>query len=233
MKPTGNPNFSLPQRGMALVVALILLLVMTMVAVVATRTTTVDLKMTTNTTLARRAFQGSEGSRTSLGPSLEDHVFYRGWPSTITGGTAPATANFDIPTEVEVMNGASNWFMGTNGRLADLGPPTSSRTHDVEFELDVDGDSFPDNEDMFADIWVTRVASMLIPGAGAAQGSGYLGPGVGAAGAGANVFFDVRSEGQAAGNVEMVTGADYRVLVQNCAALRITRTRSCGISRNF
>ena len=57
MKPIGNSNFSRHQRGMALVVALILLLVMTMVAVVATRTTTVDLKMTTNTTLARRAFQ--------------------------------------------------------------------------------------------------------------------------------------------------------------------------------
>ena len=215
MKPTCNPNFSPRQRGMALVVALILLLVMTMVAVVATRTTTVDLKMTTNTTLARRAFQNSEGSRTSLGPSLEDHVFYRGWPSTIPGGIAPATASFNIPIEVTVMNGASDWFMGTNGVLADLGPPTFTRAHDVEFELDVDGDNFPDNEDMFADIWITHVASMLSPGSGAAQSSGYLGPGVGASGAGAHVFFDMRSRGQSAGNAEVITGADYRVLVRN------------------
>ncbi len=215
MKFNPTSNYSRRQRGMALVVALILLLVMTMVAVVATRTTTVDLKMTTNTTLARRAFQNSEGSRTSLGPSLEDHVFYRAWPSTIAGGTAPVTANFNIPTEITVMNGASNYFMGTNGVLADLGPPNFSRVHDVQFTLDVDGDNFPDNEDMFSDIWVTRVASLPSPGSGVAQSSGYLGPGVGASGAGAHVFFDMRSRGQSAGNAQIITGADYRVLVRN------------------
>ena len=218
MKSTRQSNFSSCQRGMAVVVALILLLVMTMVAVVATRTTTIDLKMTTNTTLARRAFRNSEGSRTSLGPTLEDHVFYRGWPTTITGGTAPATANFNIPTEIAIANGASNYFMGTNGVLENVPPvtaPSTERFRDVQFRLDTDTDGFPDNTDVFGDIWVTRVASMLAAGSGAAQGSGYLGPGVGASGAGANVFFDVRSRGQSAGNASIITGADYRVLVRN------------------
>lgn len=215
---TRFPHKPLParERGMALVVALVLMLVMTMVAVVATRTTTIDLKMTTNTTLAMRAFENSEGSRTAIGLSLEDHVFYRGWPSAM-GGSAPATASFDIPPEVTVADATADYFMGTNGTLNDLRPPQPdfTRTRDLRFRLDPDGDSYPDNTDVFADIWVTRVASLLSPGSGAAQGSAYLGPGVGAAGAGAHVFFDLRSEGESAGNAERITGADYRVLVRN------------------
>ena len=214
MNRTSQSNFSHIERGMALVIALIMLLVMTMIAVVATRTTTVDLKMTTNTTLSRRAFQSSEGARTAVGPTLEDHVFYRGWPTAI-GGTAPATASFDIPTEVEVVNATADYFMGTNGALADLVSDPYARTEDMRFKLDTDGDNSPDNTDMFSDVWVTRTASMLSPGSGAAQGSGYLGPGVGAAGAGAHVFFDMRSIGVSAGNAVIVTGADYRVLVRN------------------
>lgn len=212
------PHFASPgrQQGMALVVALVLMLVMTMVAVVATRTTTIDLKMTTNTTLAMRAFENSEGSRTAIGPSLEDHVFYRGWPVAM-GGSAPATASFNIPVEVTVTDATADYFMGTNGVLGDLRPPLAdfARARDLRFRLDPDGDAYPDNTDVFSDIWVTRVASMLSPGSGAAQGSGYLGPGVGAAGAGAHVFFDLRSQGESAGNAERITGADYRVLVRN------------------
>jgi hypothetical protein len=209
------------QRGMALVVALVLLLVMTMVAVVATRTTTVDLKMTTNTVLARRAFQSSEGTRTSIGPTLEAHIFYRGWPSAI-GGSVPATARFPVPTELTVEDTGSNYFEGTNGNLADFADADGRqqlseiiRDPDLSFKLDLDADDEPDNADMFGIIWVTRTASMLAAGAGAAQGSGYLGPGVGAAGAGAHVYFDLKSRGQAPGNAASFTGADYRVLVRN------------------
>lgn len=206
------------QRGVALVVTLVLLLVMTMIAVVATRTTTVDLKMTTNTVLSRRAFQNSEGPRTSIGKTLESHVFYRGWPTSI-GGTVPTTAKFVIPQEVKVYDKSANFFEGTNGTLLDFAkepPPYKSRNSghaDLTFAL---GDpSKPNNTDMTADIWVTRTAALLAGGSGAAQGSGYLGPGVGAAGAGAHVFFDLHSIGYAGGNAQNMTGADYRVLVRN------------------
>lgn len=215
------PPLRTSARGMALVVALVLLMVMTMVAVVATRTTTVDLKMTTNSVLARRAFQNSEGSRMAIGPTLEAHVFYRGWPTSI-GGTVADTANFPVPDELEVEDTGSNYFDGTNGTMADFADDDGRqdlhgiiRDPDLHFELDVDGDGEPDNVDMFSDIWVTRVASMLASGSGGAQGSGYLGPGVGAAGAGAHVYFDIKSRGEGPGNAENFTGADYRVLVRN------------------
>jgi hypothetical protein len=209
------------QRGMALVVALILLLVMTMVAVVATRTTTVDLKMTTNTVIARRAFQSSEGSRTAIGPMLETHVFYRGWPSSI-GGSVPASAAFSIPDEITVEDVGSNYFEGTNGDLTDFQDDDGrlelrdlERDRDLRFEADEDGDGTADSTDMMADVWVTRTAALLAAGSGAAQGSGYLGPGVGASGAGAHVYFDIKSRGEGPGNAANFTGADYRVLVRN------------------
>ena len=209
------------QRGMALVVALVLLLVMTMVAVVATRTTTVDLKMTTNTVLARRAFQNSEGARTAIGPMLESHVFYRGWPTAI-GGSVPTTAAFSVPDEVAVEDVASNYFQGTNGNLSDFEDTNGrldlrniTRDRDLRFEADSNGDGIPDSTDMMSDIWVTRTAALLAAGSGAAQGSGYLGPGVGASGAGAHVYFDIKSRGQGPGNAANFTGADYRVLVRN------------------
>ena len=203
------------QHGIALVVTLVLLMVMTMIAVVATRTTTVDLKMTTNTVLSRRAFQNSEGPRMSIGKTLESHVFYRGWPTAI-GGNVPATASFTVPTEIDVRDKASNYYLGTNGTVADFAkepPPYPSRKADLKFNL---GDpKSPNNTDMTADMWVTRAAAILAGGSGAAQGSGYLGPGVGASGAGAHVFFDLHSIGYAAGNASNMTGADYRVLVRN------------------
>ncbi len=206
------------QSGIALVVALVLLLVMTMVAVVAMRTTTVDLKMITNTVLTRRAFQNSEGGRMAMGKTLEAHVFYRGWP-VAAGGTVPNTASFPIPIELTVVSGTAQYYDGSNGNLVGCDGKEARtpivRDADLEFESDIDADAVVDNEDVFADIWVTWRAALLAAGSGGAQGSGYLGPGVGSAGADSNVFFDIKSRGQAPGNAVNCTGADYRVLVRN------------------
>ncbi len=215
------PGMRRAQSGVALVVALVLLLVMTMVAVVAMRTTTVDLKMITNTVLTRRAFQNSEGGRMSMGKTLEAHVFYRGWPIT-AGGTVPTTAKFPIPIELDVVDGTTKFYDGTNGNLADFEMPNGRqnltdivRDSDLIFESDIDADDVIDNDDVFADIWVTWRAALLAAGSGGAQGSGYLGPGVGSAGADSNVFFDIKSRGQSPGNAVNFTGADYRVLIRN------------------
>lgn len=202
------------EQGLALIVALILLLVMTMVAVVAMRSTTLDLKMTTNTTLNRRAFQTSDGSRLSVGPSLSSHVFYRGWPESV-GGTVPDTSNFVVPDEIAVAEPEHRYYLADNGSLEDLLDGTRDATEDMRFRADVNGDGELDGDDMFANIWVTRVAAALASGSGAAQGSGYLGAGVGAAGADAHVFLDVRSRGRGVGNAETRTGADFRVLIRN------------------
>lgn len=213
--PHSKPVRPRAQAGVALITTLVLLMVMTMIAVVATRTTTTDLKMTTNTVLSRRAFQNSDGPRVSIGKSLESHVFYRGWPASV-GGSVPSTASFPIPKELDIVDKESNYYEGKNGTFEDFikeAPPFPSRKVDIRFKRG-DADK-PTSADMFADIWVTRVAALPAPGSGSAQASGYLGPGVGSAGAGAHVFFDLHSIGYAPGNAQNMTGADYRVLIRN------------------
>jgi hypothetical protein len=144
---------------------------------------------------------------------LDAHVFYRGWPATI-GGSLPTNVVFPVPIEVNVVDTAKMYYMGDNGTLADA-IKSAPRAADVRFRADVNNDGSVDAADMFADIWVSRLGALPAPGSGAAQGAGYLGPGVGAAGSDAYVFFDLHSKGQSVGNAASTTSADYRALIRN------------------
>jgi len=193
------------QRGIALIVAMVLLLVMTMVAVIAMRSTTLDLKMTSNTTQSRRAFQTSDGTRDSVSPVLAAHVFYHGWPDAI-GGNVAESANFEIPDELTIADGTKRIDMGENGGLDEL----ATRTADVEFRDDVDDDGEFDNEDIEGDIWVTRIGVQPAFGSNLASNASDQGAGAGAANK--YLLFDLRAAGRAIGNARSLTGSDYRAL---------------------
>ncbi len=194
------------QRGIALVITLVLLLVMTMIAVVAMRTTTVDLKMTTNTVLLRRAFQNSEGARTIIDQVVSAHLFNRGWPPAL-GGTGQA--GYDLPDGVTPVNLAANLATNENGTLDQVGPPTFVRDPDIRFKHDLNGDNVVDTNDMFANIWVTWLVTRPIPGVDLQIGAASSG-----AGAMAQSIMDIRSRGVAPGNAQLITGAEYRALVK-------------------
>ncbi len=193
------------QRGLALIVAMVLLLVMTMVAVIAMRSTTLDLKMTANTTQSRRAFQSSDGSRDAISPLLASHVFYHGWPSAI-GGIVSGSASFDIPDEITIAAPGDRIDMGENGKFEDL----ATRDADVTFRTDVNGDGTLDNADIAGDIWVTRVGVQPAFGSDLASNAAYQGAGAGAANK--YLLFDLRATGHAPGNARAYTGSDYRAL---------------------
>jgi hypothetical protein len=192
-------------RGFALVVAMVLLLVLTMVAVIAMRSTTLDLKMSANTTLARRAFQASDGTREAVGPLLAAHVFYHGWPES-AGGSVSDTADFDIAESLTVMEPSQRFDMGENGSFDEL----DTRSADIEFRADVQEDDTLAADDIYGDIWVTRVGVQPAPGTSLNANAADQGAGGGAASK--YIFFDLRAAGRTTGNARSLTGADYRAL---------------------
>lgn len=193
------------QRGLALIVAMVLLLVMTMVAVIAMRSTTLDLKMTTNTTQSRRAFQTSDGTRDSVSPVLAAHVFYHGWPDSIDGEVTES-ANFEIPDEITITDASKRYDMGENGTFEEL----AERSADIRFRDDVDDDDELDNEDVYGDIWVTRIGVQPAFGSNLVSNASDQGAGSGAANK--YILFDLRAAGRALGNARAFTGSDYRAL---------------------
>ncbi|MDZ7737245.1 MAG: PilX N-terminal domain-containing pilus assembly protein [Gammaproteobacteria bacterium] len=196
------------QTGMVLVICLIMLLVLTLVAAVAMRSTTVDLQMTTNTMLKTRAFQGSESGRVMSTGVLSSHVFYRGWPGNIA-----STASFTLPDYLDVTDSNSELWVSNNADLGDMSAGAEDMTYMVDGNNDGDYDA---QEDINSTIYVTKLgAAVPISGSGLGQVMGGEGAGVGAAGSGAAIYFDVRARGLAPGNARSVTGVDYRHVVNN------------------
>ncbi len=208
-----------PQRGLALIVALILLLVMTMVAVVAMRSTTLDLKMTTNTALNRRAFQNSEAVRTLIGPILEAHSAERAWPAFLGGGMPDAEFAVDSLTNFTAseygITSTDPEDMPANGnfKLCDLTDADCANfaersvTPDFRFFADEDADGVLDPEDVRADVWITKTG--LVSTASGNYAAAYSG------GGGSSVsryyVYHIRSVGRAPGNAEVTTTAEFRV----------------------
>ena len=199
------------QRGIALVITLVLLLVMTMIAVVAMRTTTVDLKMTTNTVLLRRAFQNSEGARTVFGVVLSQHMYNGGWPPSIGG---VGHGDYDMPADVFPMDLSAHFDTTENGTLEGFEPPDYDRlpNPDVRFKHDLNSDDVVDSNDMFANIWVTFLQTRICVGCSGQVGAGTTG--AGASNGNSLTFLDVRSRGTAPGNAQLITGAEFRALVR-------------------
>lgn len=206
------------QAGMALIIALVLLMVLTMIAVVGMRTTTLDLRMTSNQTLIKRVFQSSESARLSIYDVLDDHTFYRGWPSDqVTNGTVPPSAGFTtIPSELNILvdptDPNSELYLTENATTYQL----DSGFADMRFLVDSDGGTdYDDPGDMVADIFITRLATIAAPGSDTSQVSGYEGLGAGAASAGSLLFYNVVSRAAGPGGTQSTTSAHYRYVITN------------------
>ncbi|MGH8595438.1 MAG: pilus assembly PilX family protein, partial [Gammaproteobacteria bacterium] len=192
-------------RGMALIVALVLLLVMTMIAVVAMRSTTLDLKMTTNTALNRRAFQAAESVRAIVGPLLEAHAFWDGWPVALGGEFADALFPEGLdPTHLVIVD-VGSYPVRQPYTLAELDVGDVRRDPDIEYREDLDTDGVIDNEDMAVDVWITKL------GIGKAENMALE------SGGSINslpVIFNVQTEGRSAGNASVRTDAEFRVRIK-------------------
>jgi hypothetical protein len=201
------------QHGFALIVALVLLLVMTMVAVVAMRSTTLDLKMTTNTALNRRAFQASEGVRVMVGAILDAHTYYQGvWPDGMQGvADGMSLDEYGVPGLDDYV--ALIEVVDNDDDAAPFRQPFSMEEllnpHDVRHDIpdlrffsDLDADGMLDSEDIRTDVWITKIGEK--PDSGKILGQdttlNYI-------------IYHIRAVGYGPGNARVETSADFRALL--------------------
>ena len=191
------------QTGAVLVTSLVFLLVLTLVAVIAMQSTITDQKISTNVAFKTKSFEYSEAPRPKAGDVMDAHVFERGWDNVLTASTSESAdyANLNIVDKTKDL------YLENDIGEDPLDPSTLSK--DMTYSRTVG------SETITSDLTVYRNGAHALPGHSAAMVSGYEGTGKAMAGSGSAVFYDVRSEGQAASNARTVTSADVRVLVRN------------------
>jgi len=207
------------------------LLVLSIVAAVTMQGTTLEVRMATNNAVHLQAFEASEGLRIVSGRLLDEHVFHRGWPTSVAGGIVD-TGRFtaDIPTDMTIsdhdtdddadllylQNTEGTGVLATVAPVEDLDDPGSTLKGDMTWCLNnPDSGGCGDKSDISATAAVYRTRTALTEGTGAAMVAGYEGLGVGTAGGGGSLFFEIRSMGKAPVNARSSTGSEYRHIVRN------------------
>lgn len=210
--PSGSFRRRIRQQGVVLVIALVLLLALTIVAVGAMRSTTVDLKITFNLKARNDALIASESTRVAAGWLVDNHVAYRGWTGFDMPNFVYATPYNGDPATASALGATSpSLYEGSPSDLGDV------EDGDEDFwMLATRGGAY--QPERHAKIFVTRLATRLAPGSGAATSEGYVGLGRGSAGGGASLLFDIRSRGYdgSASNAtsNVLTGANFRHVVR-------------------
>lgn len=215
------------QRGVALFVGLVFLVVLSLVAITAMKGTLIEMRMGTSTARHEQAFETSETLRGVPVSLFDEHVFERGWPAVL-GGTLP-DADFDYQSKfpstllTAVADGLQDDCSGNPtllyAQLQTCGTPESlydPSTWHPDMTLSVcDVAASSCTTEVGGKVSIVPDGQVLAEGAGGAQSAGYRGLGVGAAGGGANMYFEIRSVGTVPGNGIATTHSQYRQTIRN------------------
>lgn len=218
------PQSTHAQRGVALFVGLIFLLVLSIIAVMAMRGTLTEMKMVTNVARHEAAFEASEALRAVPVTLFDQHVFARGWPTSF-GGAVPdgdftytQSLSTDMLAKVKTSiqkdcTGAVSLFYGTLQPACDPLPKESlydPTTWHPDMKISIcDTSSSSCSANVSAVVAVVPDGSVLSSGSGGAQAAGYRGLGVGSAGGGADLLFEIRSVATAQGGGTSTTHTQY------------------------
>lgn len=216
-------HIALRQRGAVLLTGLMFLLVLSIVAAVTMQGTTLEVRMATNNAVHLQAFEASEGLRIVSGRLLDEHVFHRGWPTTMPGGIVES-GRFaaDMPTDMTIADHDTDddadllYLQNTEGADYLQTAGLFDLAEDMNWCVsNPDSGNCDDKSDISAVAAIYRTRAALTEGTGAAMIAGYEGLGVGTAGGGGSLFFEIRSTGNAPVNARSVTGSEYRHIVRN------------------
>lgn len=215
------------QRGVALFVGLVFLVVLSLVAIMAMKGTLIEMRMGTSSARHEQAFEVSEMLRGVPVSLFDEHVFQRGWPSEL-GGTLP-DSDFDYQNKFSsdllntVSDGLKDDCSGSPallyGQLQTCNTAESlydPSTWHPDMQLAIcDVGSTSCSADVTSTISVVPDGQVLAEGAGGAQSAGYRGLGVGSAGGGASMYFEIKSIGSVPGNGVATTHSQYRQTIRN------------------
>ncbi|UPG88887.1 pilus assembly PilX N-terminal domain-containing protein [Luteibacter aegosomaticola] len=220
------------QRGIALFIGMVFLLILSIVAVMAMRGTLVEMRLGSNTARHEEAFEASEALRSVPLSLFDQHVFERGWPSAMGGTVNDSEFTFSTqmaPTLYSKLatalqkdcEGKVSLFYGPlQGACAGGTLPKETLYDATTWHPDVvlavcDSSSSTCSANMTAQIAVVPDGSVLKSGAGGAQAAGYRGLGIGSAGGGAALYFEIRSVAQVPGNGVAITHTQYEQTIRN------------------
>jgi len=234
-RPRARPH---RQSGFVLVTALIFLVVLTLIGVVATKNTTLGLKMSRNFLEKTQTFEAAETARIKADDLLDAATYNRGWPTTYNGTVTPTDFNSGngfygnawpctttgdnctltlLGQDGATIASSSNtpWVISDGNQTSETFNPGQLPTNllnNLSYEYD-------GNPAVYGYIAVYKLGVGNAPGSGAAMISGYEGTGKGAAGAGALVYYYLRSQATLGGfsnstGAVAYTGADYRAVIR-------------------
>jgi hypothetical protein len=218
------------QRGVALFVGLIFLLVLSIIAVMAMRGTLTEMKMVTNVARHEAAFEASEALRAVPVTLFDQHVFERGWPASFNGDVPDSDFTYSTAFSTDMLakvktsiqtdcSGKLTLFYGTlQPECSPLPQETlyDPTTWHPDMKISIcDTSSSSCSADVSATVAVVPDGSVLSAGSGGAQAAGYRGLGIGSAGGGADLIFEIRSVATAPGNGTSTTQTQYHQNIRN------------------
>jgi len=171
------------KRGSALVIALLMLVVLTLIGISATTTTTFELQIAGNDKLFKRAFYAADGATEMGGELMEQNIEDRNWELGEDGVNPPKYGNPLNRGNVSVES--ENPYM--NREPMDGIPSDNPRNRDAVYPRGATDDVPHTNIKVVGNTTLsTGSAVQLI--------AGYEGKGKGAAGGGAWITYDVRTQ---------------------------------------
>jgi len=180
------------KRGSALVVALLMLVVLTLIGISATTTTNFELQIAGNDKLFKKAFYAADGATEMGGELIEQNIEDRDWVLGEDGVNPPSAGNPLNRGNVSVES--ENPYM--NRDATDPDPiPTDSNRDAVYPKGAANSDPHTNIKAVGNTTLSTGSAVQLI--------AGYEGKGKGAAGGGAWITYDLRSQRRDLRNTEV------------------------------